>query len=171
MSSDPSMVGFKTTEIDGKTFFLQMLSPESFSCVVDYIRKTRKPPSSMERVLAQIKESGVELSSDERKELLKDAMRMDHEEAMRERFAMPEVPKNAFLEADVIALIFSLAATAKHPEYTFDESKKLVDRLGPTLVMTKLGDCFPSDPSKKDQASSSESANGKNIIGQASATS
>lgn len=156
----------RSVEIDGKPLLLTILGGEGFSCIVDYIRKTRKPPSAVERVLAQLKDSEITLSEQIKSDLLRDAMKMDHEEAMRERFAPPNIPKTAFFDADVIALIFSLIALPKQPHYTVEYCREIVDRLGPLFIMTKISECFPSDPEKKGQVSSGELWSGTTTTGQ-----
>ncbi len=158
----------KIVVIDGKTIKLKPLAPEGLSTILDYIRKTKKPPSAVESFLAnmdKLKDYPALMA-----EGLKNAQKMDHEIQLRERFANPEVPLAAFFDEDVCVLLLHATASPNDPKWTMAECEALVKKMGPIHIVSMLGTIFPANTEKKDPASSDSSSSSIETSGPTSAT-
>jgi len=146
--------GPRAVELDGTVYKLQMMTPEGHSCLVDYIRKTKKPQSSFEKVAdqlnAMVKKYPNLFTPDQIARQLEAAQKLDHEERMRERFAAPDLPASAFFDTDVCALYLSLLASPNHPDMTHEKCTEIVNKVGVLLVIGRIGLAFPGNIEKKD---------------------
>lgn len=135
-------------DIGGSVYRLQPISPDGLSCLVDYIRKNKTPESAFDRVCKKL--SGLPASVQEA--AITAAIKCDHEETMRGKYAPEALPKSALFDEDVCALMFSLVAGANHPEMTQDKCAEVIKKVGLLIVLAKLTLAFPTDLEKKDVA-------------------
>jgi hypothetical protein len=148
----PQSVGPIMIELEGKKVLLNQLAPQALSGLVDYIFKNKKPQSTLETVYEQT--ARLKMPETLAGVIITKAMELDHEERMRERFSEPKLPTSAFFDADVCAMMLSLAASANQPDMTPEVCKGIVDRMGPIAVIATISRALPENTAKKDTGSS-----------------
>lgn len=162
MPNDPVNTGPRPAKIDGKDILLTPLSADAMSAISAFVFKNKQPKSMYETVLRFIDR----VPEDLREKQLNAAMKCDHEELLRERFNdLPRIPKQAFFDADVVAMVLTFSASPEQPEYSLERCNEIAKRLGPEVILSQIMWVFPSEPEKKGQDSSDSSGAGTSSTG------
>jgi hypothetical protein len=164
MADLPTNTGCVPVSIEGKDLLLTPLTPEGLATVASYIAQSKQPVSMYSKVLSTIDK----VPAEHQFRMLESAMKCDHEENMRDRFGEVNIPKSAFFDDDVMAMMLSLTAADKQPEYTLERCKEIAKRVTGPVLLGKMFRCFPMDWEKKGLGSLGLSAPGRDSTGQPS---